>query len=54
MHHDIMININSLPYDRLQFTTEVFYHYLLVENSLTLSGMIDTAKTATTYTKIST
>ena len=54
MHHDIIINIYSLSDDHLQFTTEVFYLYLLVGGSLTLSSMFDTAKTATIYTKTAT
>jgi len=48
----ITIEIDPLPND-LQFTTEVYYHYLLVGDSLTLSGHFDTAETAETYKKIS-
>jgi hypothetical protein len=49
----ITIEIDPLP-DDLQFTMEVFYHYLLIGDSLTLSGTFDTAETAETYRKIST
>ena len=47
----ITIEIDPLP-DDLQFTTEVFYHYLLVGDLLTLSDYFDTAETALTYKKI--
>lgn len=48
----LTIEIDPLPDDRLQFTTEVFYHYLLVGDSLTLYGYFDTQETAETYKKI--
>lgn len=47
----LTIEVDPLP-DDLQFTTEVFYHYLLVGDSLTLSDYFDTAETALTYRKI--
>jgi len=48
----VTINIDPLPDDRLRFTTEVFYHYTLDGDTLTLAGRFDTTDTAKKYTRV--
>ena len=50
----VTINIDPLPGDRLRYTTEVFYHYILTEDTLTLHGTSDSAKTEQVFQRIKT
>ena len=48
----LTINIDPLPDSRVKYTTEVFYHYILTEDTLTLRGSRDSAENAEVYKRI--
>ena len=48
----LTINIDPLPDSRVNYTTEVFYHYTLKEDTLTLRGSRDSAENAEVYKRI--
>ena len=48
----LTVKIDPLPGDRMPYATEVFYHYTLTGDSLTLRGTHDSSKTEEVYTRI--
>ena len=48
----LTINIDPLPDSRVKYTTEVFYHYTLTEDTLTLRGSRDSAENAEVYKRV--
>lgn len=44
--------IDPLPDSRVTYTTDVFYHYILTDDMLTLTGMRDSAETAEVYKRV--
>ena len=48
----LTVKIDPLPDSRVTYTTEVFYHYILTDDTLTLTGMHDSAETAEVYKRV--
>jgi len=47
--HTLTIKIDPLPDSRAKYTTDVLYHYILTDDTLTLRGTRDSAANAEVY-----